>query len=134
LLPVLTSLLARMRDLGAPGELDALARNGTVFGTLPDGRHVALPLERTKAIMATLVELYHPGSISAAGKLDISAGEAVGGAAVEASTRLRWLGGERLRALAERLSSFSGIDRIEPPAGLRTELRPFPRGRPHWRG
>jgi SNF2 family DNA or RNA helicase len=121
-----------MRDLGASGELDALARNGTVFGTLPDGRHVALPLERTKAIMATLVELYHPGSISGAGKLDISAGEAVGLAAVEAATRLRWLGGERLRALAERLSSFSGIDKIEPPAGLLTELRPYQRDGLDW--
>jgi superfamily II DNA or RNA helicase len=132
LLPVLTSLLARMRDLGASGELDALARNGTVFGKLADGRHVALPLERTKAIMATLVELYHPGSISGAGKLDISAGEAVGLAAVEAATRLRWLGGERLRALAERLSSFSGIDKIEPPSGLRTELRPYQRDGLDW--
>jgi len=103
-----------------------------VFGTLPDGRHVALPLERTKAIMATLVELYHPGSISATGKLDISAGEAVGLAAVEAATRLRWLGGERLRALAERLSSFSGIDKVEPPQGLQTELRPYQRDGLDW--
>jgi SNF2 family DNA or RNA helicase len=132
LLPVLTSLLARMRDLGASGELDALARNGTGFGKLADRRHVALPLERTKAILATLVELYHPGSISGAGKLDISAGEAVGLAAVEAATRLRWLGGERLRALAERLSSFSGIDKIEPPSGLRTELRPYQRDGLDW--
>ena len=132
LLPVLTSLLARLRDVGMPGELEALARNGTVFGRLADGRHVALPLERTKAIMATLVELYHPGSISTAGKLDISAGEAVGLAAVEAATRLRWLGGERLRALAERLSSFSGIDKVEPPVGLRTELRPYQRDGLDW--
>ena len=40
LLPVLTSLLARLRDLDAPGGLDALAHNGTVFGTLArHGRH-----------------------------------------------------------------------------------------------
>jgi superfamily II DNA or RNA helicase len=132
LLPVLTSLLARLRHMGTPGELDALARNGTVFGTLADGRHVALPLERTKAIMATLVELYDPGSLSTAGKLDISAGAAVGLAAVEAATRLRWLGGERLRALAGRLSSFSGVEKIEPPAELRTELRPYQREGLDW--
>jgi len=132
LLPVLTSLLARLRDMGTPSELDALAHNGTVFGRLDDGRHVALPLDRTKAIMATLVELYHSGSISASGKLEISAGEAVGLAAVEAATRLRWLGGERLRALAARLSSFSGIDKVEPPPGLRTELRPYQRDGLDW--
>jgi superfamily II DNA or RNA helicase len=132
LLPVLTSLLGRLRDMGTPGQLDALARNGTVFGRLDDGRHVALPLERTKAILATLVELYHPASISAAGKLAMSAGEMTGLAGVEAATRLRWLGGERLRALADRLSTFSGVVKVEPPAGLKTELRPYQREGLDW--
>jgi hypothetical protein len=76
LLPVLTALLARLRD-GSATDLDRLAHNGTVFGRLADGRHVALPLDRTKAILSTLVELYHPGSLSAAGTIEISAGAAV---------------------------------------------------------
>ena len=132
LLPVLSSLLARVRNRDLPRELDALARNGTVFGRLEDGRHVALPLERTKAIMATLVELYDPKNLSIAGKLGVSAGEMTGLAALEATTRLRWLGGERLRELAERLSSFLGITEIEPPAGLLTELRPYQRDGLNW--
>jgi len=99
---------------------------------IEDGRHLALPLDRTKAILSTLVELYHPGSLSAEGKLEISAGEGLGLAAVEAATRLRWLGGERLKTLAERLSHFSGIDRVEPPAGLQTELRPYQRDGLDW--
>jgi len=132
LLPVLTGLLARLRITGASGELDQLARNGTVFARLEDGRHLALPLDRTKAILSTLVELYHPGSLSAEGKLEISAGEGLGLAAVEAATRLRWLGGERLKTLAERLSHFSGIDTVEPPAGLQTELRPYQREGLNW--
>ncbi len=132
LLPVLTSLLARLRDLDTSGGLDALAHNGTVFGTLADGRHLALPLDRTKAILATLVELYHPNSLSGEGRLDISAGEAVGLAALEAAIGLRWLGGDRLRALAQRLSNFAGIARIEPPSGLRTELRPYQRDGLDW--
>ena len=71
-------------------------------------------------------------ALSAEGKLEISAGEGSGLAAVEAATRLRWLGGERLRALAERLSRFSGIDKVEPPAGLQTELRPYQREGLDW--
>ena len=129
---MLTGLRSPLRLTGAPGELDSLAHNGTVFGRLEDGRHVALPLDRTKAILSTLVELYHPGSLSPAGTLEISAGEGSGLAAVEAATRLRWLGGERLRALAERLSHFSGIDKVEPPAGLQTELRPYQREGLDW--
>ena len=132
LLPVLSSLLARLRDRDVAGGLDALAHNGTVFGRLEDGRHVALPLERTRAIMATLVELYDPKNLSAAGKLGVSAGEMTGLAALETATRLRWLGGERLRELAERLSSFSGIAEVDPPAGLRTELRPYQRDGLNW--
>ncbi len=132
LLPVLSSLLARLRDRDGPSDLAALAHDGTVFGRLADGRHVALPLERTKAIMVTLVELYDPKNLSTAGKLGVSAGEMTGLAALEAATRLRWLGGERLRELAERLSSFSGIVEIEPPAGLRTELRPYQREGLDW--
>ena len=132
LLPVLSSLLARLRDRNGPSELDALAHNGTVFGRLEDGRHVALPLDRTKAIMDTLVELYDPKNLSTAGKLGVSAGEMTGLAGLEAATRLRWLGGERLRELAERLSSFSGIAEIEPPSGLLTELRPYQRDGLDW--
>ncbi len=132
LLPVLTSLLGRMRDLGSPSGLDALAAKGVVFGRLADGRHVALPLERTKAILSTLVELYHPGSLSDEGRIEVSAGAAMGLAAVEAATQLRWLGGERLRALAARLADFAGIDEVAPPAGLRTELRPYQREGLDW--
>jgi superfamily II DNA or RNA helicase len=132
LLPILSSLLARLRDRDVLRELDALAHNGTVFGRLEDGRHVALPFERTKAIMATLVELYDPKNLSAGGKLGISAGEMTGLAALEAAARMRWLGGERLRELAERLSSFSGIAEIEPPVGLMTELRPYQRDGLDW--
>jgi hypothetical protein len=123
LLPVLTSLLRRVRDLGAEGSLDAIARNGVVFGELADGRHIALPLDRTKAILATLVELYHPENLSPGGTLQISAGEGAALAAAEAAMRLRWLGGERLRALAKRLQAFAQIEPVAPPAGLCTELR-----------
>ncbi len=123
LLPVLTSLLRSVRHLGAQGSLDAIARNGVVFGQLADGRHIALPLDRTKAILATLVELYHPENLSPGGTMEISAGEGAALAAIEAATRLRWLGGERLRALAQRLQAFSQIEPVVPPAGLRTELR-----------
>jgi len=132
LLPVLTSLLALLRERGKPGEIEALAHNGIVFGALADGRHVALPLERTKAILSTLVELYDSKNLSADGKLAISAGEMTGLAGVEAATRLRWLGGERLRALAERLSSFSGVANVEPPPGLKTQLRPYQRDGLDW--
>jgi superfamily II DNA or RNA helicase len=125
LLPVLTQLLHRVRHLGAAGSIEAVAQDGVVFGRLEDGRHIALPLDRTKAILDTLVELYDPGSLAADGTLGISLGEATALARIEAATRLRWLGGERLRGLAERLRGFSAVAPVPPPAGLRATLRPY---------
>jgi superfamily II DNA or RNA helicase len=125
LLPVLTSLLRRLRQPGMPDSIDALARNGLVFGTLGDGRHIALPLERTRTILSALVELYHPENLSKEGTLDISAGEGAALAAIEAATRLRWLGGERLRALARRLLALAQIEPVAPPAELQTQLRGY---------
>ena len=123
LLPVLTSLLHRVRDLD--GGIDAIAVGDVVFGQLEDGRHVALPLDRTKAILATLVELFHPQNLSSDGTIGISMGEAAALAGIEAATRLRWLGGERLRALAEKLRGFAGVRGIAPPSGLRATLREY---------
>jgi superfamily II DNA or RNA helicase len=124
LLPVLTSLLTRLRNPGAPDALDQVARDGTVFGTLPDGRHIALPLDRTRAILSTLVELYHPDA-AGGGRIEISAGAAVGLAAADSAIGLTWRGGERLRMLASRLADFGGIAKVEPPSGLKTQLRPY---------
>jgi len=83
LLPVLTSLVRQLPQQGMADSLDALAHNGIVFGTLADGRLVALPLDRTKAILSALVELYHPETLSPGGGLDISVGEGAALAAIE---------------------------------------------------
>jgi superfamily II DNA or RNA helicase len=132
LLPVLTALLRQLRQADGPESLDALAHHGIVFGALADGRRVALPLERTRAILSALVELYHPETLSPGGSLDISAGEGAALAAVEAATRLRWLGGERLRALVERLAAFAQIAPVVPPAGLKTQLRSYQQAGLDW--
>ena len=102
----LASLLRRVRDLD--GGIDALAVGEFVFGQLEDGRHIALPLDRAKAILATLVELFHPEE-SVGGRDDRHldgrgrrAGRDRGG------DRLRWLGGERLRGLAESCAASRG--------------------------
>ena len=124
LLPVLTSLLQRLREPTAAA-LDSLAVGGTLYAPLPDGRRLALPLERVRPLLATLIELYDAKALSADGRLEISLAQAAGLAEIEAATRLRWLGGERLRELARRLAGFTGIAPVAPPAGLCAVLRPY---------
>jgi SNF2 family DNA or RNA helicase len=96
-----------------------------VFGRLPDGRAVALPFERVRAILEVLVELFEGGSLKADGSLDISLGQAEGLAAIMDATRLRWLGGDRLRELCGRLRAADGIAPVAAPEGLNAVLRPY---------
>lgn len=64
LLPVLVQALKRLRDPAG------LAVDGTLYARLPDGRLAALPFDRVRALLATLVELFDTGALSADGRLD----------------------------------------------------------------
>jgi superfamily II DNA or RNA helicase len=132
LLPLLVNLLRRLREPYAPKSIDQLARAGVLYLPLPDGRHVALPIERVRAIVGALIELHDDKVLRGDGRLDVSLGEAAGLAELESILRLRWLGGERLRALAERLRSFAGVTQVPVPAGLAAELRPYQREGLDW--
>ncbi|BDY05918.1 DEAD/DEAH box helicase [Ferrimonas sp. YFM] len=46
--------------------------------------------------------------------------------------KARWVGGERIRALAHKLNHFAGIEEIEPPAGLQAQLRPYQQQGLNW--
>ncbi len=129
LLPVLVQALKRLRD---PSALDTLAVDGTLYARLPDNRLAALPFERVRALLATLVELFDAGALSSDGRLDLSLGEAMGLAEIEAATRLRWLGGERLRNLAARLKDFTGVAPVAVPDDFAAELRPYQREGLNW--
>jgi superfamily II DNA or RNA helicase len=132
LLPLLVNLLRRLRERYAPTSVDQLARAGVLYLPLPDGRHVALPIERVRAFIATLIELNDDKALSGDGKLEVSIGQAAALAELESVLRLRWLGGERLRALAERLKGFAGVAKVPAPAGLAAELRPYQRDGLDW--
>lgn len=125
LLPVLMDILRRIPDPSAPGALEAMARDGVVYGQLADGRALALPFARVRAILTTLVELFDSNALNTEGRLDISLGQALGLAELESSLQLRWLGGERLQRLAKRLASFSGVAEVTVPEGFLADLRPY---------
>lgn len=125
LLPLLVRLLQGLPDPAAPGVIDDLAIDGSIYVQLADGRSLALPLERVRAIFAALIELYDANALKGDGSLDISLGHAQALAELQAALSLRWLGGERLRAMAERLKGFDSIRQVAAPTGLAAELRPY---------
>src|SRR5262249_26559053 len=132
LLPLLVKLLRRLRDPYAPASIDQLARGGVLYLPLPDGRHVALAVERIRAIVAALIELHDDKALRDDGRLDVSLGGAVALAELESVLRLGWLGGERLHALAERLKGFAGVECVPVPADFAAELRPYQRAGLDW--
>ena len=86
LLPVLAEALRRL----APGTAAAeLADATTFYARLEDGRVLALPAERVRPRLATLVELFDAKALSADGRLDVSLSQALALAEHEAALRLR---------------------------------------------
>ncbi len=132
LLPHLVRLLRGLRDTAAPDAIDHLSKDGIVYLQLADGRHLALPSERVRAILGTLIELNDASALREDGRLDVSLGHAAALAELEASLQLRWLGGERLREMADRLKDFDGLERVAVPAGFAAELRPYQRDGLDW--
>jgi hypothetical protein len=123
LLPLLVQLIRN-----APADFDAAALAGhadanELIAQLPDGTRVALPWGRIKPILAALGELYFSDRIGS--KLRLPLFDAARLAELEQEAQLRWLGGQRLRALGKKLSQFGGVQQIAAPAGLHATLRDY---------
>jgi SNF2 family DNA or RNA helicase len=103
---------------------------------LEDGRRLLLPIRRIKPILTVLTDLFDPTLELDEGKLQLSilrsAQLADLMAAASEAAKFRWLGGERLRALGEKLQQFKGIEVVSPPQGLKAELRPYQQDGLNW--
>ncbi len=130
LLPLLMQSLKRLRE-PTKEAIESLALSGKIYVDLPDGRALALPFARVRDILTVLVELYDQ-PLKNDGSMDVSIDLVTALSGIESATKMRWLGGTRLRALIERLKNFEGINEIAPPAGLIGTLRPYQREGLSW--
>ena len=124
--PLLPILLRMIR--ATPYRFDAAALAGQddageLLVELADTSRVLLPWGRIKPILSALGELYFSERIGKT--LRLPAMDAARLAELEAAAQLRWVGGERLRELGRKLSSFDGIRPVAPPSGLQAALRPY---------
>jgi superfamily II DNA or RNA helicase len=123
LLPVLIELIR-----SAPYDFDPALIAGhddddEMMLVLPDGLRVALPWGRIKLILSALGELYFGGC--SGGAMRLSRLDAARLAELAGHANLRWIGGERLTAMAHRLGTFNGIQAVAAPAGLNATLRDY---------
>ncbi|WP_295447509.1 DEAD/DEAH box helicase [uncultured Thiodictyon sp.] len=130
LLPIIAPLL----ELGMGAELPqiiSLPLDPTGTDAAAAHRYVDLPAARLLPFIETLRDLFDRAAPGADGQLRISRFDAAALADLEAQGyAIR--GAERLRELARRLADFTGIESIEPPAGLTVELRPYQRRGLDW--
>ncbi|THF71345.1 DEAD/DEAH box helicase [Deinococcus sp. Arct2-2] len=123
LIPVLADLIARQPDLFTPEALNELKDEETIYAALGDGRRVALPAGRVRAILSVLVELNLRDIPD--GPLRLPLLDAARLAQLEGAVQARWVGAERLLELGRKLRDFGGIQPVQPPVTLNAELRPY---------
>lgn len=100
----------------------------SILAPLPDGRFIALPVERLRKIFNVFIELYDKDSLNENNMLRLSKLQATRLLALEAAmgaASLRWLGGDGLRELAMKMSSFKGIATAIIPPDFCGKLRSY---------
>lgn len=127
LLPILLDLFERAPEEMTPAALEEVA-NEFVYGTLPDGRLLPIPVERLKAMLEALYELFAGRKVGRDGQLRLARPEMTRLATLEAALpagAASWRGGEALRDMARRLASISEIPPVPAPKGLKATLRHY---------
>ncbi|WP_198262924.1 DEAD/DEAH box helicase [sulfur-oxidizing endosymbiont of Gigantopelta aegis] len=95
-------------------------------------RWVKLPSARIMGIFDTLVELYDTHALNDSGNLLFSKHQGLQLRALLNDPALKWKGAEQLQALSKKIQNFKGIEHVEPPEGLQTELRDYQQQGLNW--
>ena len=132
LLPILLQHFARNQDLFGPGVLSQLDDQDHVLVPLPDGRRLPFPVSRLKMMLGVLMDLFEPKALDENGRLRLTKLRAAELSGTSASAAFRWLGGDSLRELNEKLRDFRSIRPVAPPAGLQTSLRAYQQEGLNW--
>ncbi len=122
LLPVLLKLLQQNPQKLSSSTLAALPDDAVFPVPLPDGRTLAFPVGRARTVLGVMLDLMEPNALDKKGRLKLSKLRAV---ELAGDANWRWLGNEELRAMNERLRSFTTIRSVPPSPALRAKLRPY---------
>ena len=114
-------------------EMREADENHKTLYKLDDGRILPLPTRRVGQILDVLVELFDRDSLADGDRLRLSEWRAAELAELtRREPELHWRGGERLRALAEKLQGFERIEPLDPPPGFQTPLRDYQKAGLGW--
>ncbi|TAF15990.1 MAG: helicase SNF2 [Alphaproteobacteria bacterium] len=126
LVPILLKLLEHQTNIF--DVIAALPQGEPLIIPLADGRRLALPAPRAQMVLQTLHNLFHGERLNKNGQLTLQHTDAALLAEMQAameSLSVRWIGGEKLRMIGERLRNFKEITPVQPPATFHGTLRPY---------
>jgi superfamily II DNA or RNA helicase len=132
LLPILLQHFARNQDLFGPAILAQLDDKAHVLVPLPDGRRLPFPVPRLKLMLGVLMDLFEPKALDENGRLRLTKLRAAELSGATGAASFRWLGGDALRQLNEKLRDFRSISAVAPPQGLRASLRGYQQEGLNW--
>ena len=130
LLPLLIDLIRQAPDDFNQRALALRPDDEEFLIQLENGLRVALPWGRIKPILNTLGELYFTDKMGDSVRLSVL--DAARLAELEGHAEMRWVGGDRLRKLGEKLNSFGGVQQVSVPEGLQATLRDYQREGLSW--
>ncbi len=130
LLPVLLEIL---HQHSRPELLrESLLQSPDYFIQLEGDRLLKLDSVRILSIFDTLLELYDSDPLNKDGGLSLSRHQGAQMSALLENPDLHWHGADTLQELNQKLRDFDGIENVEVPRGLQTELRDYQRQGLDW--
>jgi SNF2 family DNA or RNA helicase len=98
---------------------------------MPNGRPLALPFERVRDILVTLMELYDQ-KVNPDGTMGVPIDFAIALSKINKAPKIKWPTAQRLPPLLNKLKGLSGPAKIPSPHGLKATLRPYQRDGLNW--
>jgi len=132
LFPIVHKAIQHLQGIGPHLDIDHLNIDGKFYAPLPDGGFVALPFDRVKAVIYTLLEIFDERTSikEAAAQVNIPqilelATQLGFGTASGASRQGPFSNSSALSSLLQRISNYDGLKTITPPSTFKAELRPY---------
>jgi superfamily II DNA or RNA helicase len=132
LLPILLQHFAQNQDLFGPAVLSQLDDKGHVLVPLPDGRRLPFPVPRLKMMLGVLMDLFEPKALDDNGHLRLTKLRAAELSGATGAAAFRWLGGEGLQQLNQKLRDFRSIQAVAPSPALQASLRGYQQEGLNW--
>jgi hypothetical protein len=124
LIPILLRLIRQAPREWTIEALQRRADDAPILVPLPDDRAVSLPFGRVRSIFNVLHEIAMRDDL-VTNKIRLSPLDAARLADLDHALKLRWMGGEKLRTLGEKLAGFSGIQPVPTPHNFNATLRGY---------